>query len=62
MKMIQNEVLDDKTTQNIQSGIQARGGRIGGRTWLQLCGRGTQFGREWCSDRALQHGAQSQLL
>jgi len=29
MKMIQNEVLDDEATKNIQSGIQARSGRVG---------------------------------
>ena len=51
--MIQNEVLDEKTTKNPQSGIQAKGGRIGGRTWLQLCSFGAQFGREWDFDRAL---------
>ncbi len=44
MRMIQNEVLDEKTTENPQSGIQARSGRIGCGTWLQLCSRGTQFG------------------
>ena len=57
MKVIQNEVLDDKATKNIQSGIQARSGRIGCGTWLQLCSRGTQFGRKWCSDWALAAAA-----
>ena len=30
MKMIQNEVLDDKATKNIQSGIQTGSSRVGG--------------------------------
>jgi len=29
MKMIQNEVLDDKATKNIQSGIQTGSSRVG---------------------------------
>ena len=32
--MIRNEVLNEKTTQASQSGIQARSGGIGGGAWL----------------------------
>ena len=39
MTMIQNEVLDEKGTQKVQSGIQERSSSIGDGTWLELCDR-----------------------
>jgi hypothetical protein len=35
MTMIQSEMLDEKGTKNVQSGIQVRNGGIGIGTWLQ---------------------------
>jgi len=37
MKMIQNEVLDDKATKNIQSGIQTGSSRVGGQITPPEC-------------------------
>ncbi len=53
MIMIQNEVLDEKGTKNIQSGIQARSSGIGGGTWLQLCSGRPQFRHQRQFSRAL---------